>query len=143
MCTNTLCSIIQSLYARISVVWGIEIEPIVLLSPVLMLETWSDGRILAFILDFISRHRRYVLGINHLQAFFRLVGRGQLLKVGRMTVLRALTFLSFLVWSSAEDKAELMLRNLEKLGFSSKNLHQEFPLMFFQKRELVREAMRG
>jgi len=108
-------------------VWGVELEPIALTSEAPEMETWNDGRMIQFIRDFVSRHPKYVSGICPLEAFFRLGNRDVTSNIDKLVVLRALSFLRFLIVKNGRPMAE----RLEALGFVPGDFEEQFRSAFF------------
>jgi hypothetical protein len=84
-----------------------------------------------FIRDFISRHTKYVSGIPPLQAFFRLVNRGQSFNIDKLVVVRALAFLRFLSTPYKRQAPELMIERPQPLGFAPERFEEQFFQAFF------------
>ncbi|KAF2032586.1 hypothetical protein EK21DRAFT_87172 [Setomelanomma holmii] len=117
---------------RYLVVEGVNVDEICRLGNKPQLEMWNDGTMLAYWIDFVSRHPAYKTGIPPLQAALRVIKRDISSSVNDGLVKYAHSLLKLLFPGPSSMSSEAVMTGLEKLGLKSGNAFNDvFPMCFF------------
>jgi hypothetical protein len=114
-----ICSESKSLFVR-----GVRLEHIVTVSNAPGKETWDNGELLDFVLDFMSRHPVYVSGTPPLQVFYRLVNRDPTSSINHSVISHGLAFLAVLCSLDKEHSYSVNLAIRKFLGLVPENFDQ-------------------